>query len=114
MLKSSYPYYLASKPVAANQDLVVTDKYTGEVAARVALADEAVIDSAIAAATAAAVTVAAVAVAAVTTAFVAMKAARSAALSTCDRYTHGRCSCSLEHAGRVDGTLGPVARQGRL
>ena len=54
VLKSSYPYYLASKPVAANQDLVVTDKYTGEVAARVALADEAVIDSAIAAATAAA------------------------------------------------------------
>ena len=31
MLKTSYPYYLAGQPVAANQDLEVTDKYTGEV-----------------------------------------------------------------------------------
>lgn len=50
MLKPSYPYYLAGKPVAANQDLVVTDKFTGEVATRVALADPQAIDAGIAAA----------------------------------------------------------------
>ena len=38
MLAKSYPYYLANKPVAANTDLEVTDKYTGKVATRVALA----------------------------------------------------------------------------
>ena len=48
MLASSYPYFLMNKPVAANQDLVVTDKYTGKIATRVALADAHVIDSAIA------------------------------------------------------------------
>ncbi|MBU2980144.1 aldehyde dehydrogenase family protein [Alteromonas sp. C1M14] len=50
MLKDSYPYYLASEPVFANQDLCVTNKYTGEVATRVAKADAKVIDKAIAAA----------------------------------------------------------------
>jgi hypothetical protein len=39
MLKPTYPYYLANKPVCANADLEVTDKYTGEVATRVAMAD---------------------------------------------------------------------------
>jgi len=54
MLASSYPYYLANAPVAANTDLEVTNKYTGEVATRVALADAAAIDQGIAAADAAA------------------------------------------------------------
>jgi acyl-CoA reductase-like NAD-dependent aldehyde dehydrogenase len=53
MLKPTYPYYLANEPVAANTDLEVTDKYTGQVATRVALADAAAIDRAIAAADAA-------------------------------------------------------------
>lgn len=42
-----YPYYLANRPVQANTDLEVTDKYTGETAARVAMADAAAIDEAI-------------------------------------------------------------------
>lgn len=50
MLAKSYPYYLANKAVFANQDLEVSNKYTGEVATRVALADAKVIDQAIAAA----------------------------------------------------------------
>ncbi len=50
MLKPTYPYFLANKPVAANTDLEVTDKYTGKVATRVALADAKAIDKAIAAA----------------------------------------------------------------
>ncbi|ALM92855.1 MULTISPECIES: aldehyde dehydrogenase family protein [Alteromonas] len=50
MLKDSYPYYLASEPCFANTDLDVTNKYTGEVATKVALADAGVIDKAIAAA----------------------------------------------------------------
>jgi aldehyde dehydrogenase (NAD+) len=50
VLKPTYPYYLANKPVAANTDLDVTDKYTGEVATRVALADAHAIDAAITAA----------------------------------------------------------------
>ena len=50
MLKKSYPYYLANRPVQPNEDLEVTDKYTGEVATRVALADAAAIDAGIAAA----------------------------------------------------------------
>ena len=53
MLRDSYPYYLANKPVGANTDLAVTNKYTGEVATRVARADAEVIDEAIAAAEAA-------------------------------------------------------------
>ncbi|MFC1889382.1 aldehyde dehydrogenase family protein [Thermodesulfobacteriota bacterium] len=47
MIKESYPYYLANRPVRPNADLVVTDKYTGKAAARVALADEGAIDEAI-------------------------------------------------------------------
>jgi acyl-CoA reductase-like NAD-dependent aldehyde dehydrogenase len=50
MLAKSYPYYLANKAVFANQDLEVSNKYTGEVATHVALADAKVIDQAIAAA----------------------------------------------------------------
>ena len=50
MLQSSYPFYVANKAEAPNQDLVVTDKYTGEPATRVAMADAATIDRAIAAA----------------------------------------------------------------
>lgn len=49
-LKDHYPYYLANRPVAANADLEVTDKYSGRVATRVALADAKAIDAAIAAA----------------------------------------------------------------
>lgn len=50
MLNKSYPYYLANKPVLANTDLAVTNKSTGEVATRVALADAATIEKAITAA----------------------------------------------------------------
>ncbi|MBN3727107.1 aldehyde dehydrogenase family protein [Burkholderia sp. Ac-20379] len=50
MLKESYPYYLANEAVHANTDLEVTDKYSGKVATRVALADAKAIDAAIAAA----------------------------------------------------------------
>ncbi|MEM7166867.1 MAG: aldehyde dehydrogenase family protein [Planctomycetota bacterium] len=53
-LRESYPYYLANRAEAPNQDLVVTNKYTGEVATRVAMADPAAIDRAIAAAVTAA------------------------------------------------------------
>jgi acyl-CoA reductase-like NAD-dependent aldehyde dehydrogenase len=49
-LQVEYPYYLANKPEQPNADLAVVDKYTGETAARVALADAAAIDRAIAAA----------------------------------------------------------------
>ncbi len=49
-LEKRYPYYLASEAVFANEDLAVTNKYTGEVATRVALADAAAIDTGIAAA----------------------------------------------------------------
>ena len=50
MLEKSYPYYLANKAVYANEDLKVIDKYSGEVAATVAMADATTIDAAIAAA----------------------------------------------------------------
>lgn len=50
MLKQAYPYYLANQAVFANQDLAVTNKYTGEVATHVAMADAQAIDVAIAAA----------------------------------------------------------------
>ncbi len=53
MLESSYPYYLANEARQPNTDLAVTDKYTGEVATRVALADARAIDMAIDAAVAA-------------------------------------------------------------
>lgn len=48
MLKDKYPYYLANEAVFANTDLEVTDKYSGEVATRVAMADARTIDEAIA------------------------------------------------------------------
>ncbi len=54
MLKDQYPYYLANRPQQPGADLEVTDKYTGEVATRVARADAGVLDEAIAAAAAAA------------------------------------------------------------
>ena len=50
MLAKSYPYYLAGKAESPNTDLSVTDKYSGDVATRVALADAKAIDRAIAAA----------------------------------------------------------------
>lgn len=50
MLREQYPYFLANKPEMPNADLEVTDKFTGEVATRVAMADAAAIDRAIAAA----------------------------------------------------------------
>lgn len=53
-MQTSYPYYLANQPQAPNRDLVVSDKYSGEEATRVALADAVAIDAGIAAAAAAA------------------------------------------------------------
>ena len=53
-LKAAYPLYLANEAKQLNTDLEVTDKFTGEVVTRVALADAATIDAAIAAAAAAA------------------------------------------------------------
>jgi len=50
MLNESYPFYLANEAQSPNADLVVTDKYTGEPATKVAMADAATIDQAIAAA----------------------------------------------------------------
>jgi acyl-CoA reductase-like NAD-dependent aldehyde dehydrogenase len=49
-LKPSYPLYLANEALSPNQDLEVTDKYSGKVATRVAMADAATIDKAIGAA----------------------------------------------------------------
>ena len=49
-MNTSYPYYLANEAQMPNQDLVVTDKYTGEAATRVALASPETIAEAIAAA----------------------------------------------------------------
>jgi acyl-CoA reductase-like NAD-dependent aldehyde dehydrogenase len=54
MLRDHYPYYLANRPESPNQDLEVFDKYSGELATRVAMADEVAIDQAIAAAVTAA------------------------------------------------------------
>jgi acyl-CoA reductase-like NAD-dependent aldehyde dehydrogenase len=48
MLKDIYPLYLNNVAQQPNSDLAVTDKYTGEVAFRVALADAKTIDTAIA------------------------------------------------------------------
>lgn len=50
MLKDVYPLYLANEAKQPNTDLAVTDKFTGEVAFRVAQADAATIDAGIAAA----------------------------------------------------------------
>ena len=49
-MKAAWPYFLANAPQQPNHDLVVTDKYTGEVATTVAIADTAAIDAGIAAA----------------------------------------------------------------
>ena len=46
----TFPYFLAGQPVHANGELAVTNKYTGEVAFRCALADSVAVDQAIAAA----------------------------------------------------------------
>lgn len=54
MLQDTYPLYLANRPVAANTALAVTNKYTGAVAARVALATPELVEQALAAAHAAA------------------------------------------------------------
>ena len=43
-LQPTYPYYLANRPEQPNSDLAVTDKYIGQIAARVAQADAAAID----------------------------------------------------------------------
>ncbi|ODT89522.1 aldehyde dehydrogenase family protein [Phenylobacterium sp. SCN 70-31] len=48
-LRDSYPLYLANEAQTPNLDLEVTDKYTGKVATRVALADARIIDAGIAA-----------------------------------------------------------------
>ena len=50
MLQERYPFFLANAPVHSGQYLDVIDKYTGEVATRVALAGTQEIDKAIAAA----------------------------------------------------------------
>lgn len=60
-LKPAWPLYVANRPEWPNADLAVTDKYSGAIAARVALADAATIDRAIAAAAAAAPAMAALA-----------------------------------------------------
>ncbi len=54
MLQATYPYWVANRPEQPNTELAVTDKYTGEVATRVALADAPAIQRAIAAAVGAA------------------------------------------------------------
>lgn len=54
-LKDTYPLYLNNKPEQPNTDLAVTDKYTGEIAFRTALASPEIIDAAIAGAVRAAV-----------------------------------------------------------
>jgi len=50
MLQPSYPYYLANQPHSPNADLEVFDKYSGELATKVAIADPKTIDLAIEAA----------------------------------------------------------------
>lgn len=47
MLKQTYPYFLANEPQWPNTDLEVTDKYSGKIATRVAMADADAIDAAI-------------------------------------------------------------------
>jgi acyl-CoA reductase-like NAD-dependent aldehyde dehydrogenase len=50
MSVKALPYYLANEAVYANEDLDVLDKHTGEVAWRVAQADDPIVDQAVAAA----------------------------------------------------------------
>ena len=47
-LKATYPLYLNNKPAQPNTDLAVTDKYTGEIAFRTALATPDIIEEGIA------------------------------------------------------------------
>lgn len=47
MLKETYPYYLANEPHQPNTNLAVYNKYSGELAAKVAMADPKAIDEAI-------------------------------------------------------------------
>ena len=47
-LKDTHPLYLNNKAAQPNTDLAVTDKFTGEVAFRTALASPEIIDEAIA------------------------------------------------------------------
>ncbi len=49
-MKDHWPFFLANAPQTPNGDLAVTDKYSGQVVTRVAVADPSVIDRAIAAA----------------------------------------------------------------
>lgn len=53
MLQKQYPFYLANEAVFANRDLKVHDKFSGELACEVALADPVTLDKAIGAAVAA-------------------------------------------------------------
>ncbi len=53
MLAKTYPYYLANRAEQPNTDLAVLDKYSGDIATRVALADANAVETAIAAALAA-------------------------------------------------------------
>lgn len=53
-IKAAWPYFLANEPQQPNTDLEVIDKFSGELAARVAVADSAAIDQAISASTQAA------------------------------------------------------------
>jgi len=46
-LRETWPYYLANEPRLPNTDLAVYDKYTGALAARVALADSTAIEEAL-------------------------------------------------------------------
>lgn len=52
-MPKDFPYYLANESVAANTDMAVTDKFSGEVAYRVAVANATAIDKGIAATVAA-------------------------------------------------------------
>lgn len=47
MLRNQYPFYIANEARMPNTDLVVINKFTGEVAAKVARADDKAIDEAI-------------------------------------------------------------------
>jgi acyl-CoA reductase-like NAD-dependent aldehyde dehydrogenase len=47
MLKETYPFYVGNRAEKPNTDLEVRDKYSGETATRVALADESTVDRAI-------------------------------------------------------------------
>ena len=53
-MKKNWPYYLANEPHEPNQDLEVNDKFTGELAATVAVADPSTIEKGIAGCVAAA------------------------------------------------------------